>query len=220
MNIIYNKNKNYLITILGILLINISISILFSFSSFLLYNIILDKKNFLFKNNIFGLLGYNISYYIIYNGLGISMFILPIILFYIGIIIILNKKKSNIIYHIIFIAINLLLTISLISSNKILLGKLGFFTKKILIFFIGYFGLFMLLCTNMIIYLIYLFKITPEKFTLIFKLKKYIIYILQYINNINYIIFFHFIMKFFSKKNIFFLKKIKLDNNFYSKKKI
>lgn len=210
MNSFYSINKKYIKTILGILLINISISILFSFFSFLLYYNHINNKLFN-NNNILGFIGYNISYFAIYKGLGISMFILPIILFFLGMnnlfLYPINYKKFFL-FNSIYIPINILLGISLISLNKVLIGELGILINKLLIYFIGYFGLFMFISTNIIIYIIFIFRITPENLILI---EKYYIIVINYIKKI-----FNLLKK---RYDIYYIKKIKFNNQYIYKKK-
>lgn len=163
MKILFINNKTIKIinTILGLILIKISMLLFISFISF-----IINTRNSKLENAL-GKIGYIVSNYLLYNGTGISIFLLPILLFFLGLKIYcqyINIKK--IILHILFFIFWIPITLSLFCSSKIASGIFGFEIKYFLIYFIGKIGLIFMLLTSKIIYIILVFKITPDQFVL------------------------------------------------------
>lgn len=160
---INNKKIKILKTILGLILINISLILFLSFISFLINNRYSKMQNAL------GKIGYIISNYLLYNGIGISIFLLPIILFFLGIKIFIYLEYINIkkiLLHSLFFIYWIPITLSLFFSNKIIYGIYILNIKYLLIYFIGKIGLILILITSKLIYIILVFQITYDKFFL------------------------------------------------------
>jgi len=117
--------------------------------------------------NLLGKLGASISDFMIYDGFGVSTFIIPILLFFTGLYAILNISVKKL-YKFWFMGILLMIWGTLFFAylnpqNSLLAGKVGFEWDDYLQIYIGKIGIFFLLLLSFLIYVITKFKITPEK---------------------------------------------------------
>jgi len=159
-------------TIVGLF---ITLFAIFLFTSFISYffNWQQDQSqltNFADKNtsvkNLLGKIGASISHFFIYNGFGISAIILPILLFFSGILIFLKGSLKRIrkswgwgILGMIWFSI---VFSFFIPENSLLSGVIGFELNSYLQQFLGKTGLFLGLLFLIVSYLIIRFKLTPE----------------------------------------------------------
>lgn len=107
--------------------------------------------------NALGQIGAFISILLLDHGIGISILLLPIFLFFLGLKIIFSIKNINInkiILHFLFFISWVPITLSLLFNNSILYGKWILKIKFLLIYFIGIIGLILVLLTSQIIYII------------------------------------------------------------------
>ncbi len=122
--------------------------------------------------NLFGKLGAHISDFLIYDGFGVAMFIIPILLFFTGLYAILNiplRKLGKFWYSGIIIMIWVSLLFGYLNlKNSLLAGTIGFELNEYLQIYIGEIGVFFVLLLSFLVYIISKFKITPEKIKSLF----------------------------------------------------
>ncbi|WP_185857070.1 DNA translocase FtsK 4TM domain-containing protein [Blattabacterium cuenoti] len=172
-NKIRKKEKKILKTIFGFFLLGSSIFLFLSFFSFLFHwkndqsqlEKLFDKE--IIAENLLGKIGAIVSHYFIHCGIGISAFFIPILLFFTGLkILFMNKKLLNnfyksTIYKLLFFNIWLPIFFYVIVPNQgIFSGIFGFEIGNYLIHLFGKVGLYMLLLTSIIFYLIIIFRIS------------------------------------------------------------
>ncbi len=117
--------------------------------------------------NLLGKMGAIVSHYFIHCGIGISVFFIPILLFFTGLKILFLKKKlfnnfyKSTIYQLLFFSIWLpIFFYVIIPDQGILSGTFGFEIGNYLIHLFGKVGLYMLLFTSIIFNLIIIFRIS------------------------------------------------------------
>ncbi|WP_185861027.1 DNA translocase FtsK 4TM domain-containing protein [Blattabacterium cuenoti] len=167
-----NENKT-IKTIFGFFLLGNSFFLFLSFFSFLFHwkndqsqlSKLFDKE--IIAENLLGKIGAAVSHYFIYCGIGVSAFIIPVILFLTGLkILFINKKLLNnsyksTIYQLLFFSIWLPISFYVIIPNQgILSGIFGFEIGNYLIHLFGKVGLYMLIFASIIFYLIIIFRIS------------------------------------------------------------
>ncbi|TYP96774.1 S-DNA-T family DNA segregation ATPase FtsK/SpoIIIE [Tenacibaculum adriaticum] len=117
--------------------------------------------------NLLGKIGAKLSHFFIYNGFGISAFILPFLIFLTGVSFLLQTRLKNIIASWNWGLFNMLwISIALGFVEKkysILSGIIGFEINEYLRTFIGKTGLAIVLTFFLIAYLVMRFRVTPEK---------------------------------------------------------
>ena len=160
-------------TVIGSFLLLLSLFLLIAFISFFFswkedQSLLTEFSNRnLSTKNLLGKLGANLSHFFIYNGFGLTAFIIPFLIFITGINFLLQNSIKNIItswnwglFNMIWISI----TIGFVNKeNTLLSGIVGYEINDYLKAFIGNTGLAILLAFVFITYLIIRFKITPEK---------------------------------------------------------
>ncbi|WP_185851899.1 DNA translocase FtsK 4TM domain-containing protein [Blattabacterium cuenoti] len=165
-----NEKKTVKI-IFGFFLLGSGIFLFLSFFSFLYHwkndqsqlEKLFDKE--IIAENLLGKIGAIVSHYFIHCGIGISSFFIPILFFFTGLKIILNKKLLNnfyksTIYKLLFFSIWLPIFFYVIVPNQgIFSGIFGFEIGNYLIHLIGKVGLYILIFTSIIFYLIIIFRI-------------------------------------------------------------
>lgn len=167
------NNINIIKTIFSLLLLSGSIVIYLSLYSFLihweqdqsqLYNF-LNKK--IKVGNMLGKIGAIIGDCLIYRGIGICAFILPSFLLFFGLKILFQWKLINIkkfIFHSLYIIICFPVSIAFISpDNGLLSGIFGFEIYDFLINLIGNVGISIAIITNILLYIVIIFKVTPNQ---------------------------------------------------------
>ncbi|HIP48203.1 MAG TPA: DNA translocase FtsK [Lutibacter sp.] len=126
--------------------------------------------------NWLGKLGAFISNYILYKGFGIGTFILPILLFFSGLFILLNKSlkrmRKSWFYGLLgMIWVSLLFGFVKL-ENPLFAGTVGFELDKFLTSYIGKTGIIAILFISLLGYLILRFGLSPESFSKLFPKKK------------------------------------------------
>ncbi|WP_185862999.1 FtsK/SpoIIIE family DNA translocase [Blattabacterium cuenoti] len=168
------KEKKTLKTILGFFLLGNSIFLFLSFFSFLFHwkndqsqiEKLFDKE--IIAENLLGKMGAAVSHYLIHCGTGISAFSIPIFLFLTGLKILFIKKQllnnfyKSTIYKLLFFNVWLPIFFYVIIPNQgIFSGVFGFEIGNYLIHLFGKVGLYMLIFTSIIFYIIIIFHISP-----------------------------------------------------------
>ncbi|WP_103327424.1 DNA translocase FtsK [Bacteroidetes bacterium endosymbiont of Geopemphigus sp.] len=168
------KNPNLFKTITGLLFITGGIVLFLSFCSFFLHwqedqsqlRSFLDKSSL--AKNIFGKIGAFLGDFFIYKGLGLGAFVLPVLFFLIGLRLwkISRFSLKKFFLNTLFFSVFLPMVSGFILPEKtVLSGILGFEVNSFLSSLTGALGLGMLLFISLMIYIILLFKISPERFT-------------------------------------------------------
>ncbi|MBP8792831.1 MAG: DNA translocase FtsK 4TM domain-containing protein [Lutibacter sp.] len=126
--------------------------------------------------NLLGKIGASLSHQLIYNGFGVAALYIPILIFFFGNAVFLNRnyKKTRKLWFWGLLGI-LWLSISLgflPVKNALLAGVVGFEINNYLQQFVGKTGLFLSLGFLFLCYLIIRIKFTPEKLQIILKSKK------------------------------------------------
>lgn len=159
--------------VFGILILTSAIFLLISFYSFFAHwkedqsqlNQF-DDKSFN-ANNLLGKLGATLSDFLIFDGFGIATFIFPILLFFTGLYAILSiplKQLRRWWFSGVLLMIWTTLFFGFLNmKNTLFAGKVGLEWNDFLQIYLGRIGIFMSLLLSMIIYLVWRFKITPEK---------------------------------------------------------
>ncbi|AFJ90754.1 DNA translocase FtsK 4TM domain-containing protein [Blattabacterium sp. (Blaberus giganteus)] len=170
---IKKKEKKILKTIFGFFLLGNSIFLFLSFFSFLFHwkndqsqiEKLFDKE--IIAENLLGKMGATVSHYFIHCGIGVSAFFIPVLLFFTGLkILFMNQKLLNnfyksTIYKLLFFSIWLpIFFYVMIPDQGIFSGIFGFEIGNYLIHLFGKVGLYMLLLTSIIFYLIIIFRIS------------------------------------------------------------
>jgi len=158
--------------VFGVFLVLFAVFMLVSFVSFFMHwkadqsqlqmftDRIVDAKNLL------GKIGAEISHFFIYKGLGLSSFIVPILIFFTGLFLVFNLpfkpiRKSWFWGLIIMIWLSLAIGF-FVPSHSLFSGIIGFEMNDFLIDFIGRTGVFLILLFTLLAYIISKFRITPE----------------------------------------------------------
>ncbi len=159
--------------VFGIFVLTSAIFLLVSFYSFFMVwkedqsQLDLLKDKSVTARNLLGKLGATISDFFIYQGFGISTFIIPILLFFTGLYAILNipiKKLTNSWFiGILFMIWGALLFGFLNLNNELFAGVVGYEWNDYLQIYLGKTGVFILLLLSLLTYLVTKFKITPAK---------------------------------------------------------
>jgi S-DNA-T family DNA segregation ATPase FtsK/SpoIIIE len=122
------------------------------------------------SNNLLGKIGANLSHFFIYEGFGISAFIISFQLFITGLYILVEKKIASVIISWnwgVFLMILISVTLGFLNKNLSLLsGIIGFEMNDYLKDFLGKTGLSILLLFFFLCYLILRYKITFDQFIL------------------------------------------------------
>ena len=159
--------------IFGIFILTSAIFLFGSFYSFFMHwkedqsqlNMFSDKNSG--AENLLGKLGASIGDFMIYDGFGISTFILPILLFFTGLYAILNiplkRLQKSWFVGILLMIWGTLLFAYLNLENSLFAGKVGYELNEYLQIYIGKVGVFIILLLTMLVFLISKFKLTPEK---------------------------------------------------------
>ena len=159
--------------VFGIFIFTSALFLLISFYSFFMHwkedqsqlKQFADKS--LETKNVLGKLGATISDFLIYDGFGIATFIFPILLFFTGLYAILNIPIRQLrkwwFIGILFMIWTTLLFGYVDLKNSLFAGKVGLEWNEFLQIYIGKIGVFMLLFFSMLLYLVWKFKVTPEK---------------------------------------------------------
>ena len=159
-------------TIFGLFITLFAIFLIGSFISYL-FNWEYDQSelsNFANKNstvkNLLGKIGANISHFFIYDGFGITVIYLPILLFFSGLLILFKSNLKVIrkswgwgILGVLWFAVSFGF---FAHKNALLAGVIGFEIHNYLQQFLGKTGLFLVLLFLLFSYLILRFKLTPE----------------------------------------------------------
>ncbi|WP_185877667.1 DNA translocase FtsK 4TM domain-containing protein [Blattabacterium cuenoti] len=203
------KNKKIKSIIFGFILLGISTFLMISFFSFIFQFTKNHKLNIPFKReittkNLVGKIGYMISYYLIYCGIGINAIFIPILSFIMGIRLLLIKKIINnnfykrIIYNCFFFIVWISVSYYLIFPKKIGIfnGSLGLKIGNIFIYFFGKIGSFIIIFIITIIYILIIYSNIKKKYKNNFKEKQ----IYYYLTN-NFIKIIRKIVIFFVKKS-------------------
>ncbi len=115
-------------------------------------------------------IGASISHFFIYKGFGISAFIIPILVFLLGLFLIIAiplKKIRKIVFWSILLMIWSSLLLAVINlENTLLSGIVGFETNDFLQIYIGKIGVILLLVLTALLYLIYKLKWQPKTINL------------------------------------------------------
>ncbi|WGH26241.1 MAG: DNA translocase FtsK 4TM domain-containing protein [Candidatus Bostrichicola ureolyticus] len=164
-------------TVIGLVLITLCIALYISLFSFLIHFNKYQNYNSFYElektKNFLGKIGAIIGDKFIYNGLGISSFLFPLLLLLIGLIILFGINYIKYIIHIIFLILLIPIVLSiLLPNNNILSGTLGNRVHKIFTIFIGEVGVCISILFFILLYIIFLFKITPFKLRTLFLKKK------------------------------------------------
>ncbi|WP_185873044.1 DNA translocase FtsK 4TM domain-containing protein [Blattabacterium cuenoti] len=187
------KNNKIKSIIFGLIMLGISIFLIISFFLFI-YQFTNNEYqlNILFKTeitikNLVGKIGYMISYYLIYCGIGICAIFIPILLFIIGLQILLKKNTifyKKIIYNCIFFSMCIYLFYYYIYPNKIgiINGSLGLKIVNIFIYFFGKIGSFIVVFISIIIYALVIYSNIKKKYN-IKKIQFYYNLIIKILNN-------------------------------------
>ena len=159
--------------VFGVFIFSSAIFLFVSFYSFFMYwkedqSQLNSFSNKAFNTrNLFGKLGAYISDFLIYDGFGVAMFIIPLLLFFTGLYAMLNiplRKLGKFWYSGIIIMIWLSLLFGYLNlENSLLAGTIGFELNDYLQIYIGKIGVFFLLLLAFLVYIISKFKISPEK---------------------------------------------------------
>ncbi|QIK16692.1 DNA translocase FtsK [Blattabacterium sp. DPU] len=172
-NKIKKNDKKTFKTIFGFFLLGNSLFLLLSFFSFLFHwkndqsqlEKLFDKE--IIAENLLGKMGAIVAHYFIHCGIGISAFSIPIFLFITGLKILFIKKKllnnfyKSTIYKLLFFSIWFpIFFYVIIPDEGIFSGIFGFEIGNYLIHLFGKVGLYMLLFTSIIFYLIIIFRIS------------------------------------------------------------
>lgn len=167
------NNINVIKTILGLLLISGSVALFLSFFSFLIYwrqdqtqtHDLLNRE--VKAENILGKIGAMAGERLMYHGIGISIFLLPSFLLLIGFKILFQWRWVNIkkfLLHSLFFITWLPVSLAFISpDNGALSGVFGFEMQDLLAHLIGKVGVGMSIVTGALLYVITIFKITPDQ---------------------------------------------------------
>ncbi len=177
------KKKNNTITsffkskqthlVFGVFILSIAIFLFVSFYSFLTHwkedqsqlNFLTDKN--IEVKNLLGKLGASISDFFIFDGFGVSSFIIPILLFFTGLYIILdipvNKLKKAWMNGILIMIWLSLVFAFFFTDKSILSGTIGYEVNDFSQIYIGSTGFFLLLLLTFLGFIISKFKITPER---------------------------------------------------------
>ena len=126
--------------------------------------------------NLLGKVGANLSYFFIYQGVGLGAFAIPYLVFLSGLYWLFKTKLSKMIvsfnWGIIFMIWSSLVLGLIFKSSTLLTGIIGYEINEYLQLFIGKTGLGIILFFMFIAYLIIKFKITPEFIINRFKTKE------------------------------------------------
>ncbi|MEN8187037.1 MAG: DNA translocase FtsK [Bacteroidota bacterium] len=159
--------------VFGIFILSIAIFLLVSFYSFFSHwkedqsqlDFFSDKN--MEVKNLLGKLGATLSDFFVFDGFGISSFIIPILLFITGLYIILDipvkkLKKSwiNGILTMIWLSVGFAF---FLIKKPLLSGKIGYEVNDYMQIYIGKTGVFLLLLLAFLGFIISKFNITPEK---------------------------------------------------------
>ncbi len=159
--------------VFGVFILTSAIFLLGSFYSFFMHwkkdqsvlNVFSDKNSE--AKNLLGKVGASVSDFMVYDGFGISTFILPILLFFTGLYAILNiplkQLRKSWFIGILLMIWGTLLFAYLNLENSLFAGKVGYELNEYLQIYIGKVGVFIILLLTMLLFLILKFKITPEK---------------------------------------------------------
>lgn len=125
---------------------------------------LLDKE--ILAENILGKVGAQIGHASINNGIGIMAFILPVVLFLLGLTFFTAKSKiwlRKVFSRGIFFVVWLPMTLALLTKSVLYYGVFGFEVTDFLTSLIGRLGIGLLLATSLIVLAVFFFKITPDK---------------------------------------------------------
>ncbi|NNC70972.1 MAG: DNA translocase FtsK, partial [Flavobacteriaceae bacterium] len=158
--------------IFGVFLMLFSLFLLISFFSFFTNWQADQSQLFQFAErneqakNLLGKIGAQISHFFIYQGFGLSSFIVPLLLFFTGLVAAFNFQLK-LLRKVWFWGLILMVWISLalgffIPSKPLFGGVVGFELNDFLNDYIGKTGVFLMLLFSLLAYLISRFKITPE----------------------------------------------------------
>jgi len=159
--------------IFGIFVFTSALFLLISFYSFFMHwkedqsqlQQFADKS--LDTKNVLGKLGATLSDFLVFDGFGIATFIFPVLLFFTGLYAILNIPLRQLrkwwFFGILFMVWLTMLFGYINLKNSLFAGKVGLEWNEFLQVYIGKIGVFMLLLSTMLFYLVWKFKITPEK---------------------------------------------------------
>lgn len=168
--------------ILVLLLISSSVGLCLSFLSFLIhwqqdqsqsYDLLSKETK---VENVLGKLGAMTGNYLMHHGIGISIFLLPLLLFFVGLKILfrwrwINTKK--IIFHSLFFVIWIPISLAFTFPNDgVLSGVFGFETYDFFTHLIGKTGVGMSIVTSALLYSTVVFRITPDQLRNIIYQKK------------------------------------------------
>lgn len=169
---IRNEKKTFK-TIFGFFLLGNSLFLFLSFFSFLFHwkndqsqlEKLFDKE--IIAENLLGKMGATVSHYFIHCGIGVAAFYIPIFLFFTGLKIffihkkLLNNFYKSTTYKLLFFSVWLPIFFYVIVPDQgIFSGIFGFEIGNYLIHLFGKVGLYMLLFTSIIFYLIIIFRIS------------------------------------------------------------
>ncbi len=159
--------------VFGVFIFTSAIFLLISFYSFLMHwkedqSILANFSDKSFSaNNLLGKLGANVSDFFVYDGFGLATFLFPILLFFTGLYVILNipvKQLNKSWINGILGMIWLSLALAYVKPEYPLLGgKVGFEVNEFLQIYIGSIGVLLLLLITLLVFVIWKFKITPQK---------------------------------------------------------
>lgn len=159
--------------VFGVFVLTSAIFLFASFYSFFMYwkqdqSQLSDFSNkSVGTKNLLGKLGATISDFLIYDGFGIATFILPVLLFFTGLYAVLNipvKRLTKVWFWGLVLMIWLTLLFAYLDlSNSLFSGKVGYELNDYLQIYIGKAGVFIMLLTSFVVYLILKFRLTPEK---------------------------------------------------------
>lgn len=159
--------------VFGIFIFTSAIFLLISFYSFFMHwkadqsqlNQFSDKS--VETKNLLGKLGATLSDFMIFDGFGIATFIFPVLLFFTGLYAILSIPLKQLRWYwfsgILFMIWTTLFFGFLNLENELFAGRVGLEWNEFLQIYLGRTGIFMLLFFSILLYLVWKFKITPEK---------------------------------------------------------
>jgi len=158
--------------VFGVFLVLFAIFLFVSFSSFFMHWQADQDKLPLFADrlvdakNLLGKIGAEISHFFIYQGFGISAFIVSILLFFTGLFLLFNlpfKPLRKAWFWGVVLMVWLSIAIGFfVPKYALFSGVIGFEMNDFLNDFIGRVGVFLVLLFTMLSYIISRFKITPE----------------------------------------------------------
>lgn len=159
-------------TIAGLLLITISVVLFLSFCSFIFHwkedqsqlKSILDRS--VTAKNLFGRVGAFLGDFFVYKGFGLGAFLLPFLCFLTGLrlwkitMLSLEKFFLNCLFFCVFLSFT---SGFVLPRGTVLSGVFGFEINDFLIGFIGTLGAGILIFVSLMVYIILIFKISPDQ---------------------------------------------------------